>query len=272
VLWFLGYPEAALADAAQAVREARETGQAATLAFALMTTGVTQTLCGNHTKATTQFDELVATADKTGSTFWKAFGMAWHGWALAVASKASDACELITEAIITYRSTGSTVWIPLYLSQLARGYAELGQFVDAFRAIGEALTAIETTKERWCEAEINRIAGEIALISPEPDVSKAELYFSRAVAVAREQQAKSWELRASMSIARLWRDQGKHQQAHNLLAPVYGWFTEGFDTLDLKEAKGLLDALSSRVAERATPEFGTSSQFALRLLTERSGH
>ena len=105
------------------------------------------------------------------------------------------------------------------------------------------MTAVETTKETWCEAEINRTAGEIALMSPEPDAAKAEAYFERALAVARQQQAKSWELRAAMSIARLWRDQGKVQQARELLAPVYGWFTEGFDTRDLKEAKALLEEL-----------------------------
>ena len=107
------------------------------------------------------------------------------------------------------------------------------------------MTAIETTKERWFEAEVNRIAGEIALKSPEPDAAKAQAYFERALAVARQQQAKSWELRAAMSMARLWRDQGKRDEARDLLAPVYGWFTEGFDTLDLKEAKALLDELAA---------------------------
>jgi predicted ATPase len=106
------------------------------------------------------------------------------------------------------------------------------------------MTAVETTKERWCEAEVNRIAGDIALLSPEPDVATAKAYFERALAVARQQHAKSWELRAAMSLARLWRDQGKVQQARDLLAPVYGWFTEGFDTRDLKEAKALLEELS----------------------------
>jgi predicted ATPase len=101
------------------------------------------------------------------------------------------------------------------------------------------------TKETWCEAEVHRIAGEIALKSPEPDKAKAEAYFARALAVARQQQAKSWELRAAMSMARLWRDQGKRDAARDLLAPVYGWFTEGFDTRDLKEAKGLLDQLAT---------------------------
>ena len=136
--------------------------------------------------------------------------------------------------------------MPLWLSYLARAYAELGEFDDAWRCIGEAMTAVvETTRETWFEAEINRIAGEIALLSPEPDAAKAEAYFERALAVARQQQAKSWELRAAMSLARLWRDQGKPQQARELLAPVYGWFTEGFDTRDLKEAKALLDTLAA---------------------------
>ena len=104
---------------------------------------------------------------------------------------------------------------------------------------------IERTRERWFEADVHRIAGEIALKSPQPDAAKAEAHFERALAVARQQQAKSWELRAAMSMARLWRDQGKPQQARELLAPVYGWFTEGFDTLDLKEAKALLEELAS---------------------------
>jgi hypothetical protein len=110
--------------------------------------------------------------------------------------------------------------------------------------IDEAMTAVETTKETWCEAELNCVAGEIARKSPEPDAVKAQTYFERALSVARQQQAKSWELRAAMSLARLWRDHDKPQQARELLAPVYGWFTEGFDTRDLKEAKALLEQLA----------------------------
>ena len=116
---------------------------------------------------------------------------------------------------------------------------------EARRCIGEAVTAVETNRERWFEAEVHRISGEIALLSPDPDTAKAEAYFEHALAVARKQQAKSWELRAAMSLAQLWHDQGKRDDARNLLAPVYGWFTEGFDTRDLKEAKILLDALAS---------------------------
>ena len=133
--------------------------------------------------------------------------------------------------------------MPWYLSTLTRAYAKLGQFDDAWRCIREALTAVETTKERWFEAELHRFAGEIALRSAQSDWAEAN--FDRALSVARAQQAKSWELRAAMSIARLWRDQGKRDEARALLGPVYGWFTEGFDTLDLKEAKNLRDELSS---------------------------
>ena len=169
--------------------------------------------------------------------------MMQRGCLLALTGKASDAVQTITSGLTAMRSTGTTMWMPLWLSSLARANAEIGQFDDARRCIGEAMAAVETAKERWCEAEVNRIAGKIALLSLEPDAARAEEYFERALAVARAQQAKSWELRAAMSMARLWRDQGRRDEARDLLAPLYGWFTEGFDTRDLKEAKVLLDEL-----------------------------
>jgi predicted ATPase len=167
-----------------------------------------------------------------------------RGWLFAQLGKGSDAVQIITAGLSAFRSTGSTVFMPLWLSSLTRAYAELGQFDAARRCIGEAMRAIEATKEKWCEAEIYRIAGEIALLSPEPDAVKAEAYFERALAIARAQQAKSFELRAAMTMAQLLRNQGKRDEAYGLLAPIYGWFTEGFDTLDLKEAKALLDGLA----------------------------
>jgi predicted ATPase len=135
--------------------------------------------------------------------------------------------------------------VPLFLSDLAWAYAVLGRNDDASHTIGEAIATLEKTKERWFAAEASRVAGEIAMRSPEPDAAKAEAHFERALTVARQQQAKSWELRAAMSLAQLWRSQGKVQQARELLAPVYGWFTEGFDTRDLKEAKALLEELAA---------------------------
>ena len=143
------------------------------------------------------------------------------------------------------KPTGGRAWRPLWVSHLGGAHADLGQFDDAWRCIAEAITATETIRETWYQAEVYRTAGEIALKTAAPDAAKAEAYFERALAIARKQQAKSWELRASMSLARLWRDHGKPQQARELLAPVYGWFTEGFNTLDLKEAKALLEELAS---------------------------
>jgi predicted ATPase len=165
------------------------------------------------------------------------------GSIFALTGKAPDAVQAITSAITSLRSTGATLYQPRHLWHLAMAYAELGQPDDARRCINDAIDKVERSKEKWCEAEVNRIAGEVALKSRTPDTEQAEKYFDRALAVARQQQAKSWELRAAMSMARLWRDQGKPQQARELLAPVYGWFTEGFDTLDLKQAKALLEEL-----------------------------
>jgi class 3 adenylate cyclase/predicted ATPase len=242
-LWLLGYPEAALADTDRALSDAREIGHAATLMFALFLASFTNIHCGNYATATAHVDELFSLADKKGAVFWGAQGMLVQGWLLALTGKASDAVQMLTSGITAWRSTGATLWKPSCLVYLVRAYAELGKFDDAWRCIGEAIAAVETTKERWCEVEIYRLAGEIALLSPDADAAKAETYFERALAVARQQQAKSWELRAAMSMARLWRDQSKPQQARELLAPVYGWFTEGFNTRDLKEAKALLDEL-----------------------------
>jgi class 3 adenylate cyclase/predicted ATPase len=244
-LWMLGYPEAALEDADHALKDAREIGHAATLMYALHFTSGIYIHCGNYAAADALADELVVLADEKAAMMWKATGMLRQGLVLALTGKASDAVQMLTAALTGRRSTGATQAAPLYLSHLAWAYADLGQFEDARRCIGEVMTLVETTREKWYEAEVNRVAGEIALRSPEPDVAKAQAYFERALAVARTQQAKSWELRAAMSLARLWRDQGKRDKARDLLAPVYGWFTEGFDTLDLKEAKTLLNELAS---------------------------
>jgi class 3 adenylate cyclase/predicted ATPase len=219
-LWLLGYPEAALADADHALKDAREIGQAAALLAALFLASFTHILCGNYTEGTAEADELVALADEKTAFHWKGFGKLNQGCSLVLTGKASDAVQMINSGIVGFRSTGSTMWLPLYLSYLGIAYAEVCQVDDAWHCIGEALRAIETTNEKWFEAEAIRIAGEIALKSPEQDAAKAEAYFERALAVARQQQAKSWELRAAMSLARLWRDQGRRDEARDLLAPV----------------------------------------------------
>jgi predicted ATPase len=241
----LGYPTAALTDVDNAMKDAREIGQAATLMFALQVTFVTLLLCGKYTTANAQLEELVELATEKDTLYWKAEGMLDKGCLLAATSKPSDAIDAITSWIAPFRSTGATWLIPTYLLFLASAHAALGHFIDAQSSIGDAFTAIKATKETWFEAEAHRAAGEIEAKAANPESAQAEVHFGHALAVAREQQAKSWELRAAMSLARLWRDRGKSQQARELLAPVYGWFTEGFDTLDLKEAKALLDELAS---------------------------
>jgi predicted ATPase len=244
-LWPLGFPEAALADADRAIREAREIGQAASLMAALTLTSLTHIHCGRYAIASVQLDEVITLASEKGALFWKIGGMLVKGCLLAVTGKASTAVPMITSGLGAWRQTGTSVWTPTYVLYLARAYAEFGEFDDASRSIGEAMTAVQTIKESWYEAEIHPLAGEIALCLPVPDATKAEACFECALESASVHQAKSWELRAAMSMARLWRDQGRRQQADDLLAPVYGWFTEGFDTLDLKDAQSLLKQLKA---------------------------
>ena len=244
-LWFLGYPDAALAGANEFLKEARQIDQVGTLFNALNFSFVVHFLCGAHPTADALANELSTLADEQDAGMWKPAGLAYRGWILAGSGRASEAVQLITSALAALRATGTTLFTPVSLSLTAKCYADLGQLDDAGRSVDEATTVIERTKETWFEADVYRIAGEVALKSPQPDVARAEACFERALSVARMQQAKSWELRASMSLARLWRDQGKVQQARELLAPVYGWFTEGFDTRDLKEAKALLEELAT---------------------------
>jgi predicted ATPase len=241
-LWLLGYPAAAIADVERAIADARDVGQTATLTYALSLTGLTRVWCGDFKAAIAQSDELVHVAGEKGGPFWKAFGLNIRGSVLSLTAKPYDAIEILSSASDSSRPLGAMLWYPYWSSMSASAYADIGKFDDAWRLIGEAISTIEKTKERWAEAEVNRIGGEITLKSPEHDAAKAEAFFERALTVARAQQAKSWELRAAMSMARLWRGQGKREEARELLAPVYGWFTEGFDTLDLKEAKTLLEA------------------------------
>jgi predicted ATPase len=189
-LWLLGYPEAALTDIDQVLKHARESGHAEPLLLAL--TGsffFVDSYCGNYATANARVDELIALADEKDAAFWKAIGTLGRGWLLGQTGSASDAVQMITAGITAWRSTGATLFLPSWLLYLAAARAELGQLDDAWRCIGEARSTIETTKERWFEAEVNRIAGEIALKSPEPDAAKALAYFERALAVARKQQA-----------------------------------------------------------------------------------
>jgi hypothetical protein len=144
--------------------------------YALNSISLTNVFCGNFATAAALGDELVALGDEKGVPFWKAFGMLDQGCVLALTGEASNAVHMIISGITAYRSTGATLWMPLHMSYLAWAYAELGQTDDAWRYIDEAMTAVETTGERWCEAEVNRAAGEIALLSPEPEKAKARVF------------------------------------------------------------------------------------------------
>jgi tetratricopeptide (TPR) repeat protein len=172
----------------RAVRGAREIGHATTLMYALSRAADTYTFCGDYAAAHAQLDELLPLADERG----KALGTAMRGWLFASTGNASDAVRAILSGITSLRSTGATLYEPRHLRYLAMAYAELGQPDDAWRCIHDALDKIEKSKEGWCEADVHRIAGEIALNSSQPDGAKAEAHFERALAVARLQQAKSW--------------------------------------------------------------------------------
>jgi class 3 adenylate cyclase/predicted ATPase len=243
LMWLLGYPEAALKGADCALLEARRTEHAATLMFTLNFPIMINTYCGNYDAANEPLKELAMLAEEKRAPFRMAEGVLRQGYILTLKGEATKAVEMVTSGIELWRSAGSTIFTPEHEFMLATAHANSGQFDDAWRCIGKAMTAMQATKERWCEAEAHRVAGEIALKSPQRDVVKAQAYFEHSLSIARAQQARAWELRAAMSLARLLSDQGKRQSAHDLLAPVYDWFTEGFDTSDLRKAKALLGEL-----------------------------
>jgi predicted ATPase len=173
--------------------------------FALYWTSDPLILCRDYSRAATFAQELSALADAKDAPFWRVNGSLYQGALSALTGDAAKAVQMITSGITAMRAIGFSFGLPRWLSYLAIAHAELDQLDDAWRCIHEGISAIDATKERWFAAETNRVAGEIALKSPQPDPAKAEAYFEGALAVAREQRAKSWELRAAMSLARLWR-------------------------------------------------------------------
>jgi len=240
--WALGYPVTAELEAKRAIQHARELNHAPTVMYALTITTHTHILCGNYAVAKQQADELYSLADKNQALYWKAMGTIFDGFIKVLVGEAEVGVPTLKIGLDKMKSAQATLALPWYLSILSIGYVALRELDEADQMLAEAVAVMESSKEKLSEAEINRIFGEFIVVR-ERDLAKAEAYFQRALTVARQQQAKSWELRAAMSLARLWRDQGKVQQARELLAPVYGWFTEGFDTRDLKEAKRLLEEL-----------------------------
>jgi predicted ATPase len=243
-LWQLGYPDAAMRDAARAVVDARDTGQAANVMAALAITSLTHIHSGNYSQAKAQLDEVCAVADEKSAMFWKVGAVLLLGCLSARNGKAADAVKMIGSGMGAWRSTGASLWMPVHLAHLISAYADVGRFDDAQRCIDEAMALMQQTKERWYEPDIHRIAGEVALRSSDPDPGRAEALFTQALDVARAQQAKSFELRAATSLARLWHEQGRSDEARDLLAPIYNWYSEGFNTHDLRQAKGVLERIA----------------------------
>ena len=187
-------------------------------------------------------EELVAVAAEQDFAQFRASGTLCRGWVKVKNGDVAEGISLLRSGSAAYTATGSVIWMPQNVSQLAWAYEIAGQIEEAVAQLDDALQIVEKTGERWLQAELHRHKGQLLLRQGHTET--AEALYRKALSIAREQEAKLWELRAVMSLARLQRDQGRRAEARDLLAPVYGWFTEGFDTADLKEAKRLLDELA----------------------------
>ncbi len=199
-------------------------------------------LVGDDAALDERADELVAVATEQGFPFWRAVGTIYRGWVKVKNGDVTEGISLLRSGSSAYRATGAEMWMPHYIALLAGACEIAGQVEEAVTLLDDALQIVERTGERWLAAELNRHKGQLLLRQGHSEA--AEELYRKALSIAVEQEAKLWELRAAASLARLRRDQGRHAEARDLLAPVYGWFTEGFDTPDLKEAKALLDHLA----------------------------
>jgi predicted ATPase len=191
-----------------------------------------------------QAEALLALSVEQGFAFYVALGTIWRGWALAEQNQGTEGIAQIRQGLAAYRSTGAELARTHCLALLAEVYGKVGQIEEGLAAVAEALAMVEKNKDRWWEAELHRLKGELLLQQTVQDAHQAEICFQHALAVARQQQATSWELRTATSLSRLWQRQGKRDRARELLTPIYSWFTEGFDSADLQEAKALLKELS----------------------------
>lgn len=233
-------------ESQQALADARELSHPYTLAFALHVNCLFEQVRRDWDVLAERSAELVALAAEQGFPHVLATGTFFRGWALLAAGEAIDqGIAEMQRGLATKQATGAELKVPYYLGLLATAHTLAGRVPEALALLAEALARVERTGERWFEAELYRLKGQ-ALLAPSADSgSAAETSLGHAVAVARRQGAKLWELRAATSLAQLLRDQGKRNEARDLLAPVYGWFTDSFDTPDLNEAKALLDELCS---------------------------
>ncbi len=248
VLWELGYPDQARKRIDETLNLARELTHPFSLAIALVRTGALHQNYKEGKAAQEQAEALITLSTEQGFSYWLLAGTIWRGWALAVQGQEEEGLTDIRHGLSVIQTTGTTLFQPYCLGLLAEVEGQAGQVEAGLSTLAEALELVAKTGERFHHAELYRLKGVLTLQAPSPSradhVTEAEACFQQALNVARQQEAKSWELRAVTSLARLWQQQGKEAKARDLLAPVYDWFTEGFDTADLKDAKALLDSLS----------------------------
>ena len=251
-LWYLGYPDQALQRSREALTLARELGHPVSLASALLFAAWVHHFRGEGPLIQERAEAAIALAAEQGLTALLAHGTIFQGWALAQRSAVpgtgrgcrEEGIAQIRQGLAAWRATGAQVLRLYGLALLAEASVQAGQREAGLALLAEALVVANDTGERRWDAELHRLRGELLLTPSAAHAEEAESCFGQALDIARRQQAKSWELRAAMSLSRLWQRQGKRAEAHELLAPVYGWFTEGFDTADLQEAKALLEALA----------------------------
>jgi predicted ATPase len=244
-LWMLGYPAQALAHLHAALALAHALAHPVSLAFARCWVAIVSQCRRDVPAVHEQAEAAVALSIAQGFPLWAAYGTSLRGWALAMQGQGAEGMAQVRQGLAAWRAHGAALAVPHLCTVLADICAHLGHPEDGLQALAEAHTLVEHHEERWWEAEVCRLRGVLLLRQPETPPAEAEAWLQRALDVARRQQAKALELRADMSLARLWQQQGKRQEAYDLLAPVYGWFTEGFDTADLQEAKALLEELKA---------------------------
>jgi predicted ATPase len=243
-LWVLGYPAQALACLHEALTLAHTLSHPFSLAYAQCWAALVHQLRRDAPAVHAQADATVTLATEQGFTLWAAWGTSLRGWALALRGQGEKGSAQVRQGIAAVRATGTALLMPYFCTVLADVCAHLGHPDDSLRALAEAHALAEQHEDRWWEAEIHRLQGVVLLRQPGASQAEAEAWVQRALDVSRRQEAKSLELRAATSLSRLWQQQGKGAEAYKLLAPVYGWFTEGFDTADLQEAKALLEELA----------------------------
>ena len=244
LLWCLGYPDQALQRNREAVRSAREISHLHSLTYSMYFAIRLHLLRGEAREADELAEAALTLSTKHGFTFFTVIIQFLQGWSLCLQGRGAEGLARMRTGFAAAQAAGMKMMRPMFFALLARACGQAGQLDEAWQMLSDALDAVEESGQRYYEAETYRSKGELHLRHVDPDIEQAEACFQRALDIARHQQAKSWELRAAMSLARLWAEQGRRAEAQDLLAPIYGWFTEGFDTADLKDARALLDELT----------------------------